>query len=38
MNQITHAYLTTEHPHAKILVSVLECQMSQGDTNDEVHH
>jgi hypothetical protein len=25
-----------EHTHAKILVNALECQMSEGDTDDEV--
>ena len=27
---------TIEHTHAKILVSAIECQVSQGDTNSEV--
>ena len=31
-----HLESTIEHTHAKILVSTLDCQVSRGDTNDEV--
>ena len=29
-------YSSVEHNHAKIIVSVLECQLSRGDTHGEV--